>query len=135
MGAREALPAVAAGQADAREYTFTQRDFDRVRALIYARAGISLNDSKQNMVYSRLARRLRATGARAFPEYLDRIESDERFAATEVQEFVNALTTNLTAFFREAHHFPILARFLERHAGETALRLWCAAAATGEEPY
>jgi chemotaxis protein methyltransferase CheR len=138
MGARDALNEVvpgAAGLADAREYDFTQRDFDRVRRLIYARAGISLNDSKQNMVYSRLARRLRATGTRAFPEYLDRIELDARFAATEVQEFVNALTTNLTAFFREAHHFPILARFLEQHAGGTAQRLWCAAAATGEEPY
>ncbi|HUL65146.1 MAG TPA: CheR family methyltransferase [Burkholderiaceae bacterium] len=138
MGARDPLIDVvpgAAGLADGREYGFTQRDFDRVRRLIYARAGISLNDSKHNMVYSRLARRLRATGARAFPEYLDRMESDVRFAATEVQEFVNALTTNLTAFFREAHHFPILARFLERQAGGAALRLWCAAAATGEEPY
>src|SRR5215470_11370341 len=115
MGAREALNEVALaglgnasglGGAEAREYAFSRHDFDRVRQLIYARAGISLNDSKQNMVYSRLSRRLRATGLTAFPDYLDRMESDAGFAATEVQEFVNALTTNLTAFFREAHHFP-----------------------------
>jgi len=141
MGARDALNEVARSDlsdlaaADAREYAFSQRDFDRVRQLIYARAGISLNDSKQNMVYSRLSRRLRATGVDAFPEYLDRIESDAGFAATEVQEFVNALTTNLTSFFREAHHFPILTEFLAAHAAGPALRLWCAAAATGEEPY
>jgi chemotaxis protein methyltransferase CheR len=141
MGARDALNEVARSDlsglaaADAREYAFSQRDFERVRQLIYTRAGISLNDSKQNMVYSRLSRRLRATGVDAFPEYLDRIESDSRFAATEVQEFVNALTTNLTSFFREAHHFPILSEFLAAHAAGPALRLWCAAAATGEEPY
>lgn len=140
MGAREALgefarfPLVVPG-AETREYAFSQRDFERVRTLIYARAGISLNESKQNMVYSRLSRRLRATAIAGFPEYLDRIENDARFAATEQQEFVNALTTNLTAFFREAHHFPILAEFLAAHGHGAGLRLWCAAAATGEEPY
>jgi chemotaxis protein methyltransferase CheR len=138
MGARDALDDVvfdAGGlAAAAREYAFSPRDFERVRRLIYTRAGISLNDSKQNMVYSRLSRRLRATGASDFPEYLDRIESDAVFAATEEQEFVNALTTNLTAFFREAHHFPVLAAFLEARA-RVPLRIWCAAAATGEEPY
>jgi len=141
MGARDALEEIAPGDprsrtaADGRAYGFSQRDFERVRQLIYARAGISLNDSKQNMVYSRLARRLRATGARAFPEYLDRIESDADFAATEEQEFVNALTTNLTSFFREAHHFPILSDFLCAQPVGAGLSLWCAAAATGEEPY
>ncbi|HTT10200.1 MAG TPA: CheR family methyltransferase [Burkholderiaceae bacterium] len=141
MGARDALTelapgaAVAALVAEEREFAFSQGDFERVRRLIYARAGISLNDSKQNMVYGRLARRLRATGVRAFPEYLDRIESDARFAGGEVQEFVNALTTNLTAFFREPHHFPILSAFLAAQADGSRLRLWCAAAATGEEPY
>jgi chemotaxis protein methyltransferase CheR len=140
MGARDALDVVAPSAsathvAEAREYPFSRRDFERVRELIYARAGISLNDSKQNMVYSRLSRRLRATGIGAFPEYLDRIETDARFAATEEQEFVNALTTNLTAFFREAHHFPILADFVAARAGGAPLRVWCAAAATGEEAF
>jgi chemotaxis protein methyltransferase CheR len=140
MGARDALAdATARGplptDAGAREYLFGTADFERVRRLIHARAGISLNDSKQNMVYSRLSRRLRATGFVSFPAYLDRLEHDAGFAATEGQEFVNALTTNLTAFFREPHHFPVLAGFLRAQAARGPLRLWCAAASTGEEPY
>src|SRR5215510_5429130 len=101
MGARDALTDLVLDTglgAAGREYAFSARDFERVRKLIYARAGINLNDSKQNMVYSRLSRRLRATGLTDFPAYLDRIDSDPQFAAAEEQEFVNALTTNLTAF-------------------------------------
>ena len=136
MGAREFSFAPPSPAADAvREYSFTAQDFDRVRKLIYARAGISLNESKQNMVYSRLSRRLRTLGVASFGHYLDQLESDAAFMAAESQEFVNALTTNLTAFFREPHHFPVLAEFLRRHAGAPGLRLWCAAASTGEEPY
>jgi chemotaxis protein methyltransferase CheR len=133
-GAPELLPAPAADLAS-REYAFERADFERVRRLIFAYAGISLNDGKHNMVYGRLARRLRATGMRSFREYLDRLEHDRDFAAVERQQFVNALTTNLTAFFREAHHFPILAEYLRAHAARGDLRLWCAAASTGEEPY
>ncbi len=138
MGAREALTDFAldpAAVAATREYPFSARDFDRVRRLIYARAGINLNESKQNMVYSRLSRRLRATGLNDFPTYLDRIEQDAQFAANEEQEFVNALTTNLTAFFREGHHFPVFAQFLAAQQHGAPVRVWCAAAATGEEPY
>jgi chemotaxis protein methyltransferase CheR len=138
MGARDPLTDVvfdAGSTAATREYSFSDRDFERVRKLIYQRAGINLNESKQNMVYSRLSRRLRATGLGDFPSYLDRIESDAQFAATEAQEFVNALTTNLTAFFREAHHFPVFADFLSAQPRGQQLRIWCAAAATGEEPY
>ena len=120
-----------------REYAFTTADFERVRKMIYARAGISLNDSKQNMVYSRLSRRLRTLGIASFAAYLDRLETDASFDAREAQEFVNSLTTNLTAFFREPHHFPVLAEFLksQRAAAGGGLRLWCSAASTGEEPY
>ncbi|MCS6944906.1 MAG: CheR family methyltransferase [Sutterellaceae bacterium] len=136
MGAREFAPEALAALAEpVRDFVFTAADFERVRRLIYAWAGISLNDSKQNMVYSRLARRLRATGIDSFRTYLDRLESDRAFAASERQNFVNALTTNLTAFFREAHHFPVLAEFLRQHASAGELRLWSAAASTGEEPY
>lgn len=110
------------------------RDFERVRRLIQAYAGIHLNDSKHSMVYGRLARRLRAHGMASFGEYLDRLENDPGFAAVERQQFVNALTTNLTAFFREAHHFSMLAEFLQREP-QRDWRLWCAAASTGEEPY
>jgi chemotaxis protein methyltransferase CheR len=136
MGARDLSPHSLTPAGDgSREYRFTGHDFERVRRLIHARAGISLNESKQNMVYSRLSRRLRALGLSCFGQYLDQLEADAAFMAAESQEFVNALTTNLTAFFREPHHFPVLADFLRRHAGQAGPRLWCAAASTGEEPY
>jgi chemotaxis protein methyltransferase CheR len=122
-------------QQAARDYEFRAADFQRVRKLIYERAGISLNESKQNMVYSRLARRLRAVGIDSFAAYLDRLERDAAFQAAEAQQFINALTTNLTAFFREPHHFPVLAQFLRAHSARGALKLWCSAASTGEEPY
>ena len=120
------------GGSDAlKEFAFTPRDFERVRALIYRRAGIALADSKQEMVYSRLARRLRAIGMRSFESYLDRLEHDP--GSSEWEAFTNALTTNLTSFFREAHHFPILAEHVRRR-GEP-VSIWCAASSTGEEPY
>ncbi|GAB4479157.1 MAG: chemotaxis protein CheR [Burkholderiaceae bacterium] len=135
MGGRDAALLDLLGETEAaREYAFSRADFERVRALILSRAGISLNESKETMVYGRLARRLRATGCGSFREYLDRLEGDAAFAAAEGQEFVNALTTNLTAFFREPHHFPILAEFARAHA-RRPLRIWCAASSTGEEPY
>ena len=114
-----------------REFQFSSADFERVRELIYKHAGISLSPIKQDMVYSRLARRLRARGDRTFAEYLDRAQRDP----DEWETFVNSLTTNLTSFFREAHHFDILAERLKKHVGRTPFRLWCSAASTGEEPY
>lgn len=114
-----------------RDIDFSQQDFNRVRALIYQLAGISLNDSKQQMVYSRLSRRLRVRGVAGFRAYLDDIESGRD--PGETTEFINALTTNLTSFFREAYHFPILAEHL-KSCGQT-VRIWCSAASTGEEPY
>ena len=117
------------------EFSFDARDFERVRSLIYARAGISLHAGKQAMVYSRLSRRLRETGHRSFGAYLQWLDAATGDAATdEWQEFVNCLTTNLTAFFREAHHFEVLAEALKLRAGRP-LRIWCNAASTGEEPY
>ncbi|MDP9107824.1 MAG: chemotaxis protein CheR [Pseudomonadota bacterium] len=114
-----------------KEFSFTARDFERVRSLIYQRAGIALADSKQEMVYSRLARRLRAAGLTSFDVYLDALEggTDPR----EWEAFTNALTTNLTSFFREAHHFPLLADHLKQCAAP--IKLWCSASSTGEEPY
>ena len=114
-----------------REFPFTTQDFQRVRKMIYDHAGISLSDSKQELVYSRLSRRLRATGIRSFAAYLDSLENgDER----EWEAFTNSLTTNLTSFFREGHHFPLLAEHLRAKRGRH-LTLWCSAASTGEEPY
>jgi chemotaxis protein methyltransferase CheR len=117
------------------EFSFDARDFDRVRALIYTRAGISLHAGKQAMVYSRLSRRLRETGHRSFGSYLEWLEAASGAQADEEwQEFVNCLTTNLTSFFREAHHFDALVHDLKARAGQ-GLRIWCNAASTGEEPY
>ena len=130
--ARPVLPAAAPALSPlVREFEFTTADFERVRKLIYQRAGISLSTVKQDMVYSRLARRVRATGARTFTQYLDALE---RNGGSEWEAFVNSLTTNLTSFFREAHHFPILAEHLRKQSGR-ALRIWCCASSTGEEPY
>jgi len=123
--------ATQASAAENKEYTFSNADFDRVRVLIHKTAGISLNATKQNMVYSRLSRRLRSTGHASFKGYLDSLEAG---SSPEWQEFTNALTTNLTSFFREEHHFPILTEFLKGQA-QRPLTIWCAAASTGEEPY
>jgi len=117
------------------EFTFGAADFERVRQLIYQRAGISLHAGKQAMVYSRLSRRLRETGQRSFASYLQWLESASGPSADrEWQEFVNCLTTNLTSFFREEHHFHALSADLKARAGQS-LRVWCNAASTGEEPY
>ncbi|NHZ41505.1 CheR family methyltransferase [Massilia aquatica] len=115
-----------------KEFNFTKSDFERVRALIYQRAGISLADSKQEMVYSRLARRLRATGIVSFGRYLDDLEAGR--LGEEWESFTNALTTNLTSFFREAHHFPLLAEHVKK-LRDHPIQIWCSAASTGEEPY
>ena len=114
---------------------FSQADFEQVRSLIYQRAGISLNAGKHAMVYSRLSRRLRETGQSTFTGYLQWLQASKGSAGeAEWQEFVNCLTTNLTSFFREDHHFQALADDLRERAGRH-LRIWCSAASTGEEPY
>lgn len=118
--------------AQGREFDWTAADFDRVQALIYQRAGISLHDGKHAMVYSRLSRRLRDTGHQSFREYLSWLENHD---GPEWQEFVNALTTNLTSFFREHHHFEIFSDHLSAGKARENWRIWCSAASTGEEPY
>jgi chemotaxis protein methyltransferase CheR len=105
--------------------------FRRICQLIYQRAGIVLADHKRDMVYNRLVRRLRQLGLDDFGRYLAMLEANQDNA--EWQAFINSLTTNLTAFFREAHHFPTLAEHAKRGQGE--YRVWSAAASTGEEPY
>jgi len=114
-----------------KEFDFTTQDFERVRAMIYRRAGIALAESKQEMVYSRLARRLRATGLTSFAAYLDTLDREE--IGQEWEAFTNALTTNLTSFFREVHHFPILAEHVKK--AKAPIDIWCSASSTGEEPY
>jgi chemotaxis protein methyltransferase CheR len=114
-----------------KEFLFTPADFERIRAMLYKHSGIKLNDSKMDMVYSRLARRLRATGLKTFQDYLARVEKQHD---EEWETFINSLTTNLTAFFREPHHFPLLKTHV-LNLRKRPLRLWCSAASTGEEPY
>src|SRR5262245_39679692 len=104
----------ASRSAHEREFDFDDRDFRRVCRMIRERAGIHLHPHKRDMVYSRLARRVRALGMERFGEYLDHVEAEPD---AELQGFVNALTTNLTSFFREAHHFDTLAQHLRAAAG------------------
>lgn len=124
-------PGLASDQLIEREFSYTDKDFERVRRIIYKKAGINLSDSKKQLVYSRLARRLRSLQLPDFSAYLTYLEQTEE----EQQEFVNALTTNLTAFFREEHHFGILGDFAREFTHNRPLRVWCAASSTGEEPY
>jgi chemotaxis protein methyltransferase CheR len=114
-----------------KEFLFTSADFERIRSMLYKHSGIKLNDSKMDMVYSRLARRLRATGLKTFQEYLARVETQHD---DEWEVFINSLTTNLTAFFREPHHFPLLKNHVV-NLHKRPIRLWCSASSTGEEPY
>lgn len=111
-----------------REFELTEEDFAAIRALVAERAGIALSQAKRDMVYVRLSRRLRALGLKRFADYLARVRSDER----ELEAFINALTTNLTYFFREPHHFEHLRTWLGQRPGA---RLWSAGCASGEEAY
>jgi chemotaxis protein methyltransferase CheR len=117
---------------EGREFIFTTQDFQRVQTLIRQHAGIALADSKQELVYSRLSRRLRATGIRSFSQYLQLLERGDK---AEWEAFANSLTTNLTSFFREPHHFLILAEYLRAVKERRQITLWCSASSTGEEAY
>jgi chemotaxis protein methyltransferase CheR len=119
------------------DFQLTDAEFERLRVLVREHTGISLAETKRQLVYGRLARRLRALKLTSFGEYIELLERGE---ADELEEFTNAVTTNLTSFFREPHHFEYLAQqalpeLVARAAGRNRLRLWCCAASTGEEPY
>lgn len=131
-GTRPPLPAAGSAQASGgREFAFSSEDFERIRKLIHDHVGIALSPAKQDMVYSRLTRRLRLCGETTFAGYLARLERDR----PEWEAFVNSLTTNLTSFFREAHHFDILIEQLRAIGTARRINIWCCAASTGEEPY
>lgn len=118
-----------------REFEFSRSDFEHIRDLVGDRTGIVLSDHKIDMVYGRLSRRLRQLGINKFAEYLSRLESDDN----ELVEFTNALTTNLTSFFREPHHFEYMKSTslpaLLKNRPDKKLRVWSAGCSTGEEPY
>lgn len=118
-------------------FEFTDRDFALVRRLLADHAGIALAEAKRDMVYSRLVRRLRALKLTRFRDYLDLLNGGD---APEFVNFVNALTTNLTSFFREPHHFDflkkrVIANLCQARAESRRLRIWSAGCSTGEEPY
>ncbi len=127
----------APGAVAGREFPFSDANFECVRGLLREHAGISLSGAKRGMVYSRLARRLRALGLGSFDAYCRQVATGQ---GEEFTHFINALTTNLTAFFREEHHFDYLAaellpRWREQHAGDRRLRIWSAGCSIGEEAF
>lgn len=120
-----------------REFRFDATDFARLRDLVKRYTGIALSDSKRELVYSRLARRLRHLGLDSFERYCILLEKGD---SEELVQMVNAITTNLTAFFREAHHFDYLATtllpaYIQEKSHRRRLRIWSAGCSTGEEPY
>jgi chemotaxis protein methyltransferase CheR len=120
-----------------RDFVLGAAEFDRLRALVREHTGIALSEAKRQLVYGRLVRRLRALQLQSFAEYIELLEQGD---AAEVEEFTNAVTTNLTSFFREPHHFEhlatqVLPQLITRNAPTRRIRLWCCAASTGEEPY
>lgn len=121
-----------------REFKFTRHDFNFLRQIANERTGIVVSDDKFDMFYSRLSRRVRILGLRDFAEYCDLVRRDQ--GGEEILELVNAITTNLTAFFRENHHFEFLARTIipelkQKNAASKTIRIWSAGCSTGEEPY
>lgn len=115
------------------QFMLSDSQFQSICQLIYQKAGLVLASNKREMVYNRLTRRLRELRMNNFGDYLAFLQRDA--SNPEWQEFINALTTNLTSFFREAHHFPILAKHAKGKTAGGVYRVWCAAASTGEEPY
>ncbi len=119
------------------EYTFTDGHFELLRKLVGKYAGISLNDTKRQLVYSRLARRIRTMNLSGFDAYCALVRDENN---AEIENFINAITTNLTSFFREHHHFECLAQtvvpvLLKTNAASRRIRVWSAGCSTGEEPY
>jgi len=119
------------------EFALSEREFARIKARVYAVAGISLSEAKRTLVVSRLSKIVRALQLPSFDAYVDYLERGG--SAKDGQDFVNALTTNLTRFYREDHHFDHLRDYVatlmaERPRG-TRLRIWSAGCSTGQEPY
>jgi len=120
------------------EFQFTNRDFQTIADMVYQRSGIVLAQSKSTMVYSRLCRRLRDLKLSRFEDYIDLLKAPH--GRDEIIAFTNAMTTNLTRFFRESHHFDALAHdivpYIRKHNSPNRhLRIWSAGCSSGEEPY
>ena len=120
-----------------REFAFSEWSFQNLRQIVREHTGIYLTDAKRELVYSRLSRRLRKLNLPSFDAYCELLINEK---STELTEFINAITTNLTSFFREAHHFEYLANtvlpgLMERKRQKPRIRIWSAGCSTGEEPY
>ncbi len=119
-----------------KKFSLSDEEFNKLRRLVFDVAGICLSDSKRELVISRFSRRLRALNLSTFDEYYRFVISPD--GVSEIQNFINSITTNKTDFFREAHHFDFL---VERFVPEIVasrrreVRVWSAGCATGEEPY
>jgi chemotaxis protein methyltransferase CheR len=122
-----------------REFAFSDEDFKTLSKLAYEHAGIVLAESKRNLIYGRLSRRLRALGMTTFRDYRAYLMGEG--GATEMQNFINSISTNLTKFFRESHHFDnfrssvVVPYATGRGRNSRRLRIWSAGCSTGEEPY
>lgn len=125
-----------AAQQVRREFEFSRKQFDYLRVLVKTKTGINLSEAKYDMVYGRLARRLRVLELACFGDYLKLLENE---SSNELPELINAITTNLTFFFRENHHFEFLKNEalpdIASRSKTNKLRIWSAGCSTGEEPY
>jgi len=135
---REALAAGAGGSLRSSDFEMSDRDFKEIAAMLYADAGIYIPESKTTLVYSRLVKRLRMLNLESFRDYCDLVGSPQ--GSGERREMLSALTTNVTRFFREPHHFAhlrdhVLPPLLESARRGGRVRLWSAACSTGPEPY
>lgn len=120
-----------------REYEYTERDFKLVQKLVADHTGINLTDAKKDLVYGRLSKRIRKLDLSSFQEYISYVEDDHE---SELINFINAITTNLTSFFRENHHFEylrntLIPELIARNEDSRRIRIWSAGCSTGEEPY
>jgi chemotaxis protein methyltransferase CheR len=122
---------------DLREFSFTDKHFEKLRKMVMEHTGISMSDAKRDLIYGRLARRLRKLGLNNFDDYLKILQQEN---TDELINFVNSVTTNLTAFFREEHHFDylkstLLPLLMSKRQQSRRIRIWSAGCSSGEEPY
>ncbi len=120
-----------------KEFAYTEADFQRIRKIVYDYAGINLTEAKKNLVYNRLTKRIRFLGLHSFKDYIDYVE---RTGESEFMQMINAITTNLTFFFRENHQFEFLKEqafpeLMQLNKATKKVRIWSAGCSTGMEPY
>ena len=120
------------------DFLMTAKDFEQIAQYLHADSGILMNEHKADLVYSRLTKRLRVLGLTTFRDYCKLVANAE--GIDERQKMVAALTTNITAFFREPHHFEhlsskVLPNLIAAAKRGQPIRIWSAGCSSGEEPY